>query len=68
MKSREGNEVPPHDAPVRRLIKGNSSSLCADCLHIMDYCRSTEKNTMARVYKSVVQCTGFESVRKEGWE
>lgn len=62
MKTREGNEVWPANAPIRQTIRGNSESICADCVHCSDMCRGMQKHISKLTYTKVYRCSGFEKV------
>lgn len=64
MKTREGNDVWPADAPIRETIRGNSTSICADCAHCADYCRDMQKGVTRHSYTQVDWCSGFERIQE----
>lgn len=63
MRTREGNPVWPPSAPIRNQIRGNSQSICANCVHVADLCKSLRKEIVKAPYTQVIRCDGFEPIR-----
>lgn len=61
-KTREGNPIVPADSPLRGIIRGNSQSICADCLHVNDSCINIGRRSISfNGFVSVVECIGFSA-------
>ena len=55
--SREGKQIPPSNAPIRKSIK---QPLCAKCVHCLDLCRDIYR---VKVRGGVfVECNGFQDI------
>lgn len=61
MKSREGNEIPPIDAPIRSVF--TDKGLCFKCVHVLDECQDLRREwKMIESYCAVKKCNGFDEV------
>jgi len=54
--SREGKQIPPSNAPIRKSIK---QPLCAKCVHCLDRCRDIYRVKVRGVF---VECNGFQDI------
>lgn len=61
--TREGNPIHPSGAPIRCAIRGNSKSLCADCVHVADACIGLQRVTTKVTVQCVKSCEGFEDIK-----
>lgn len=62
-RTREGNDIYPAGCGIRETIRGNSNSICADCIHVADMCKGMNKrNQNVDGYIGVGWCSGFEPV------
>lgn len=64
MQTREQNECAPIACNLRDSIAQNSDTLCADCVHVLDSCKSIRRETRKNCagFIVVISCDGFEGV------
>lgn len=58
MRSREGREVPPVDAPIREAI---GQPMCAECVHCLDLCKHIYKKRDVAGF--IFECDGYQPLQ-----